>query len=294
MELRVLRYFLETAREGNMTRAAERLHVTQPTLSKQIKELENELGKKLFERHNFSVSLTEEGMILRKRAEDLLAIADKIEDEFKTMDQVTGGTIHIGCAESKLIKYLAKAVKNLNNQYPNVHFNILSGDTAQVTEKLDNGVLDMAFIVEPPDLSKYNYVEIPEEDIWGVFIPKEHALAKKESITINDLLPYPVMCSEQSLRVDIPRWGGEAADKLNVVANFNLANNGLTFVREGVGLALGFEDIVEITNDTAITFRPFEPMLTTKMYGIWKKYQVFTPVACLLTAEIKKVMGIKD
>ncbi len=163
-----------------------------------------------------------------------------------------------------------------------------------LTEKLNSGILDMAFIVEPPDLSKYNYLEIPEEDIWGVFMPQNHPLSQKDSITIEDLLPYPVMCSEQSLRVDIPRWGGELTDQLNIVAFFNLANNGLTFVREGVGLALGFEDIVETTNDTELTFRPLSPMLTTKMFGIWKKYQVFTPIACLLTKEIKKVMGMEE
>ncbi|SDM49031.1 LysR family transcriptional regulator [Lachnospira pectinoschiza] len=291
MEIRVLRYFLEAAREGSMTRAAERLHVTQPTLSKQIKELENELGKQLFHRGSTSISLTEEGMILRKRAEDLLAIADKIENEFRSLDEITGGIVSIGCAESKLIKYLARAVKNLNVTYPQIQFRITSGDTSQVAEKLENGVLDLAFIVEPPDLSRYNYIEIPEEDIWGVYMPQDCPLAEKSSVTIEDLLPYPVMCSEQALRADIPRWGGELTEKLNVVANFNLANNGLVFVREGVGIALGFEGLVETTDNTTLTFRPLEPQLTTKMYGIWKKYQVFTPVACLLAKEVRKVMG---
>lgn len=212
IEIRVLRYFLETAREGSMTKAAERLHVTQPTLSKQIKELELELGKKLFIRKSTSIVLTEEGMILRKRAEDLLTIADKIEDEFRSMAQITGGTISIGCAESKTIRYLALAAKRLNERYPNITFNIISGDTSQVAEKLDNGVLDMAFIVEPPDLSKYNYLEIPEKDVWGVYMPQNHALAALEKITLDDLIPYPVICSSQVLRVDIPRWGGDKTE----------------------------------------------------------------------------------
>ncbi len=208
------------------------------------------------------------------------------------MDQITGGTVSIGCAESKLIKYLAKAAKNLNEKYPDIHYNIISGDTSLVAEKLDNGVLDMAFIVEPPDLSKYNYLEMPEEDIWGVFMPQNHPLTQKESITIDNLLPYPILCSEQALRADIPRWGREKSEKLNVVAYFNLASNGAIFVQEGVGLALGFKDVIETTNDTLLTFRPLEPKLTTKMYGIWKKYQVFTPIASLLAGEVRVLMGL--
>lgn len=195
MEIRVLRYFLEIAREGNMSRAAERLHVTQPTLSKQMKDLEQELGKKLFKRGSTSVSLTDEGMLLRKRAEDLLALADKITNEFQAMDDITGGDIYIGCAESYLVKYLARAVKKLSSIYPNIHYHVTSGDTEQVTERLDRGLLDMAFIVEPPDLSKYNYLEVPEYDTWGVLMRKDYPLATKEAIIFDDLLDIPIFCS---------------------------------------------------------------------------------------------------
>lgn len=290
MEIRVLRYFLETAREGNMTRAAERLHVTQPTLSKQIKELETELGKKLFIRGNFNVTLTEEGMFLRKRAEDLLSIAEKIETEFKNMDSITGGDVYIGCAESYLIKYLAKAVKKLNEKYENIHYHITSGGTEQVIEKLERGILDMAFIVEPPELSRYNYIDIPEADKWGVYMLRDCPLAQKEYITVDDLLPYPVFCSEQSVKADLPRWAGEKAEKLNVIANFNLANNSFVFVHEGLGLGLSFEKIIEVNDNTDLVFRPLEPPLYNKICVIWKKYQMFTPVAKLLLEEIKKVI----
>ena len=159
MEIRVLRYFLEIAREENMTRAAERLHISQPSLSRQMKELETELGKKLFVRSSYSIHLTDEGMLLRKRAEDLLEMADKITNEFKSMDDIAGGDVYIGCAESYLIKYLAFAVKRLNQRYPGIHYHTVSGDTEIVAERLDRGLSDMAFIVEPPDLSKYNYLE---------------------------------------------------------------------------------------------------------------------------------------
>ena len=286
MEIRVLRYFIQIAREGSMTRAAEYLHVSQPALSKQMKELEKQLGKKLFRRGSSSVSLTDEGMLLRRRAEDLLAMADKIENEFKALDEITGGDIYIGCAESYLIKYLAYAVKKLNGQYSNIHYHITSGDTQQVTERLDRGLLDFAFIVEPPDLSKYNYLEVPEQDTWGILMRKDCPLAEKSQIGIDDILPYPVFCSEQAAKVDLPRWCGENIDQLNVMATFNLTGNAAIFVKEGLGIALTFDKLVEINDEGNLCFRPITPVLQTKMYVIWKKYQVFTPVAQLMLEQL--------
>ena len=290
MEIRILRYFLEIAREENMTRAAERLHISQPSLSRQVKELETELGKKLFVRSSYSIHLTEEGMLLRKRAEDLLAMADKITNEFQTMDDITGGDVYIGCAESYLIKYLAQAVKNLNLRYDGIHYHITSGDTEQVTERLDRGLFDMAFIVEPPDLSKYNYLEIPEHDTWGALMRKDCPLAKKKAIQIEDILEYPIFCSEQAARVDLPRWCGENTDQLNIAATFNLANNEAVFAKEGLGIALVFEHLINTSPDSELCFRPITPALHTKMYVIWKKYQVFTPVADLLLEELKTII----
>lgn len=291
MEIRVLRYFLEIAREGNMTRAAERLHVSQPTLSKQMKELEGELGKKLFRRGSSSVSLTDEGMLLRKRAEDLLAMADKIEAEFQTMDDITGGDIYIGCAESHLIKYLAHAVKALHRRYPRIRYHITSGGTEQVAERLDRGLFDLAFIVEPPDLSKYNYMELPERDVWGALMRRDCPLAAQESLTVADLLPYPLFCSEQSAKADLPRWCGETAEQLQIMAHFNLATNGAVFVREGLGLELTFARLIETPAGSDLCFRPLSPPLYNKMYLIWRKYQVFTPAAGLLLEELKGVLG---
>ena len=274
-----------------MTRAAQRLHISQPSLSKQMKELETELGKKLFVRSNYSIHLTEEGMLLRKRAEDLLSLADKITNEFQTMDDITGGDVFIGCAESHLIKYLAQAVGRLNRRYPGIHYHITSGDTEQVTEKLNRGLFDMAFIVEPPDLSRYNYLEVPETDTWGAIMRKDCPLAEKDSVTIDDLLPYPIFCSEQSAKSDLPRWCGEKADQLNIMATFNLSNNGAVFVKEGLGICLTFDRLIETTPDSNVCFRPITPILHTKMYVIWKKYQVFTTVSKLLLEEITKIIS---
>lgn len=225
MEIRVLRYFLEIAREGSVTRAAERLHVSQPTLSKQIKELEAELEKKLFIRSSFSVRLTEEGMLLLKRAEDILDMVGKTEAEFKALGEITGGDVRIGCAESDGMKYLAQRVKSLQEQYPRLRLHLYSGNTEDVEERLDRGLLDFAVIAQEVDLSKYNYLEFPAADTWGVVMRKDSPLAKKEAVRMKDLLNLPLICSRPGITEDYPKWFGEKVDTLNIVATFNLSYN---------------------------------------------------------------------
>ena len=290
MDIRTLQYFLAVAREESISGAAEFLHMTQPPLSRQLKELETELGKQLFIRGNRKITLTEDGMILRKRAEEIVALMEKTKAEINASAENITGDIYIGCAESYLVKYLARAVKKLSSIYPNIHYHVTSGDTEQVTERLDRGLLDMAFIVEPPDLSKYNYLEVPEYDTWGVLMRKDNPLAAKEAIAFDDLLDIPIFCSEQSAKMDLPRWCSDNLDRLNILATFNLCNNGAVFVREGLGVELTFEKLVETNAESDLCFRPITPPLHTKMYVIWKKYQIFTPVANLLLEEIKKII----
>lgn len=292
MEIRVLRYFLEIAREGNMTRAAAHLHVSQPTLSRQLMDLEEELGKKLFQRGSRSVTLTSEGMLLRKRAEDILDMVDKTAGEFRALDELAGGEVRIGCAESHQIKYLARAIQTVKQKAPLFRYHLLSGNTEQVTERLDRGLFDFAMIVEPPDLSKYNYIELPESNTWGVIMRKDSPLAHKTQICVDDLMGQPLICSEQSMREDIPRWCGEKADELALSGSTNLFYNGSVFVREGMGYMLTFEHLVYTGADSALCFRPLTPPLETKMYLIWKKYQVFTPIAELLLETLKTNFGI--
>lgn len=287
MEIRVLRYFLEIARAGNMTRAAETLHISQPTLSKQMKDLEQELGKKIFRRGSSSVSLTDEGMLLRKRAEDILDMVDKTADEFKALNNITGGEARIGCAESHQIKYLAQAIKSFKEKYPLFRYHITSGNTEQVTERLDRGLIDFAVIVEPPNLSKYNYLEVPETNTWGLVIRSDDPLGQKETICADDLTDLALICSEQAMQVDIPRWCGEKADTLNLSGTTNLAYNGSVFVKEGLGYMLTFDKLINTGEGSGLCFRPLSPPLETKMYVIWKKYQVFTPIAELLLEELK-------
>ncbi|MCH5250335.1 MAG: LysR family transcriptional regulator [Lachnospiraceae bacterium] len=292
MEIRVLRYFLEIAREENMTRAAERLHVSQPTLSKQMKELEEELGKKLFRRGSASIHLTDEGMLLRKRAEDILAMVDKTADEFKALDDVTGGDVYIGCAESYQIRYLAEIIKEFHERYPLLKYHILSGDTAQVAERLDRGLLDFAVIVEPPNLQKYNYIELPVADTWGVVMRNDCPLSEKKFVTADDLIGYDLISSPQSLEADFPRWCGEKLGELNVIGTVNLFYNGTVFVRAGEGLLLTFDKLADTSSDSELCFRPLKPSLQSKMYIIWRRYQMFSPIAERLIDEVKRAIGV--
>ncbi len=288
MELRVLRYFIEVAREGSITGAARTLHISQPTLSKQLKELESELGCKLFVRGNYNVHLTEEGILLRKRAEDILNMADKTIEEFQSLNDVTGGDVRIGCAESWLIRHLADAIKDFRLQYPGLRFHITSGDTRVVVSDLEQGLSDFAVIVEPPDLSKYNYLSLPGVDTWGLLMRTDNPLAQKETICPEDLQGVPLICSAQSLRADIPRWCGEAVDQLNIIGTINLFYNGSVFVREGLACLLTFDRLADVSADSGLCFRPLLPKLETKMYIIWKKYQVFTPIAERLVELLKE------
>lgn len=288
MELRVLRYFLEVAREGSVTRAAERLHISQPTLSKQLKDLEGELGRKLFVRGSHDVKLTDEGMLLRKRAEDILNMADKTVDEFKSLGEFTGGDVWVGCAESDGIKHLARCYMALLERYPGLRLHLQSGNSADVTERLDRGLLDFAVIVHEVDLSKYNYLELPATDRYGVLMRKDSPLAGKEAVCVNDLLDLPLICSRQGITEDYPKVFQEKMDALHIVATFNLAYNASVLVREGVGYALSFDKLADTSPESELTFRPLMPPLETKMYMIWKKYQVFSPAAEVLLQEVRE------
>ncbi len=294
MEIRVLGYFLEAAREGNITKAAGRLHISQPTLSRQLKELEEELGKKLFIRSNYSIKLTDEGMLLRKRAEDILDMVAKTTDEFKSLDDINGGDIHIGCAESENIKYFSRIMKKIQEKYPRIRCHFYSSGTDAVNERIERGLLDFAIIVQEVDLSKYNYLKMPSSDTWGLIMRKDSPLAQKPFIQPADLLDHPLICSRQSMTEEMQKWLGEMLDKLNIIATYDLLFNASVMVREGPGYALGFDNIIYTGQESPLCFRPLNPALQSPMYIIWKKYQVFTPVASVLLEEMKKQFSDTD
>ena len=289
MEIRTLRYFLAAAREENMTRAAETLHVTQPTLSKALKALEEELGKKLFTRHSFSIRLTDEGVLLRNRAEDLVSMADRIEREFLSLDDITGGDLYFGLAESFQIRYLARAIHSFKQTYPGLRYHITSGDTEQVLEKLDKGLLDFVVLVETPDAGKYESLIFPEADVWGLVMPEDDPLAEKKAIRVDDLIGLPLFCSEQSWEKDIPRWAGEKMGELHLEGSFRLSYNASIFAREHLGYVLTFDRLLDTSPGSGLAFRPLDPRLETKLYLVWKKYQTFSPIAERFLTQIRTV-----
>ncbi len=279
MEIRTLRYFLAAAREENMSRAAEQLHVTQPTLSKAMKALEEELGRKLFTRRSFSIRLTDEGALLRDLAEDLVSMADRITQSFAALDDITGGDICLGLAESYQIGTLARAIREFREQYPGLRYHITSGDTEQVTEKLDRGLLDFSVLAEPPDASRYDWLVFPRGDVWGLVFRADDPLAEKGSVTADDLVGLPLFCSEQSWRSDIPRWCGERMKDLRLEGSFRLSYNGSVFAREGLGYLLTFDRLIDTSPGSGLVFRPLSPKLENRLYLIWKKYRTLSPIA---------------
>ena len=291
MEIRTLRYFLAAAREENMTRAAELLHVTQPTLSKALRSLEEELGKKLFRRHSYRIELTEEGVLLRNRAEDLVSMADKIEKEFLSLDDITGGELYFGLAESYQIRYLARELRELKTVCPGLRYHITSGDTEQVTEKLDRGLLDFAVICETPDSRKYGFLPFPEGDLFGAVLPGDSPLAKKEALRAEDLMGLPLFCSEQSWEKDIAPWARERFGELRLEGSFRLSYNGSLFALEGLGVLLTLEHLVDTSPGSGLVFRPLSPALQLRLYLIWSRYQTFTPIAERFLHQVRDSFG---
>ncbi|RTE50811.1 LysR family transcriptional regulator [Actinobaculum sp. 352] len=294
MKIRTLRYFAAVAHDSNMTRAAEILGVSQPTLSKQLKALERELGQKLFIRHSFSIELTDEGRLLRDRADDLIRLADRIETEFAALRDITGGDLHLGLAESFQIRLIAGAIRRLKANHPGLRYHITSGDTEQVTEKLDRGVLDFAALVEEPDATRYDVLRLPAADLWGVVMRRDDPLARSSALTIDDLAGLPLFCSEQSWASDIPRWAGKRMKELHLEGTFRLAYNGSVFAREGLGYLLTFDRLVDTGPTSDLVFRPLSPTLTSPVYLIWRKGQVFSPIAERFLEQVRSTMRTEE
>lgn len=288
MDIRVLKYFLETARESSMTRAADKLCVSQPTMSKQLKDLEKELGVKLFTRSNYSIKLTEAGMILRDRAEDIVSLVDKTLNEFKNLEDFTSGNIYVGAAESDAVKYFAEAVKDLQEKHPKIRCNVYSGNREDVCEKLDKGLLDFAIILNFVDVTKYNYLKVPAYDIWGILMKKKDPMAKKKELKPGDLIKLPLITSRQWLNQDFTQWFGSNSKKINVVATYNLAFNASIMVKAGMGYALILDKIIDTSKSSELTFRPLKNAPKTEMFIIWRKHQTFSHVAKLLLDELSK------
>lgn len=279
MELRVLRYFLAVAREQNITAAAERLYLSQPTLSKQLMDLENELGKKLFTRGNRKITLTEEGEFLRQRAQEIVDLAEKTETAFRQSDDNVTGDVYIGCGETEGMRVLVKAMKTIHENFPDIHYHLYSGNDEDVAERIDKGLVDFGLFVGNTKLEKYNYIKLPVSDTWGLLMPKDHPLAVKPTISPTDMKDISILCSRQALEQnELSGWLGYDSKQLRIFSTHNLIRNVTIMVEEGLGCAICLSDLVN-TNGTNLVFRPLEPTIKADLLIAWKKYRIFSKAA---------------
>lgn len=284
MEIRVLRYFLAIAREGSITNAANYLHLSQPTLSRQISELEEQLGQQLFLRKSRSMVLTAEGMVLRKRAEEIVAMVDKTEAEFSAMENTVAGDIYIGGGETDAMKMVADILWELRREYPDLRFHIHSGNAEDVTERLDKGLLDFGLLIHPVDYSKYEYIKLPAKNTWGVVMRKDSLLAQQGAVRKEDLLDAPLIFSRQAMAHslkgnELTNWFGVDPEKLNINTTFNLFYNAAIMVDAGLGYAVTLDKLTNTSESSNLTFRPLEPRLESDLVIVWKKYPVFSVAA---------------
>ena len=289
MDIRVLRYFLAVTREESISGAAEALHMTQPTLSRQLMDLEEEIGKKLLIRGNRRISLTEEGMLLRKRAAEILDLVEKAEAELTAPDEVVNGDIYIGGGETEAMRMIAEIATGLQRSCPDIRYHLYSGNADDVTERLDKGLLDFGVLIEPANMKKYDYIRLPATDTWGLLMPRDCPLAARPVIRPQDLWALPLITSRQSmLSNEFSGWLGKEFEKLRIVATYNLVYNASLLVAAGMGYALCLDKLVNTSEESPLCFRPLEPRMEVHLDIVWKKYQVFSGAAERFLKEVRE------
>lgn len=281
MELRVLQYFLAVAQEQSISAAAQSLHLTQPTLSRQLRELEEELGKQLMIRGSRKITLTEEGILLRKRAEEILDLVSRTEREVTQSDEAIAGDVYIGTGETDGVRQLARVAKQIQQDYPDVRFHIVSGDAVDVCDRLEKGLLDFGVLLGDIDRTRYNYLPLPMKDTWGVLMRRDSPLAGQQTVSPAQMWDKPLILSRQvDNKSGLYRWLGKEPTQLNTVATYNLIYNASLMVDEGMGYAFTLDKLVN-TIGSNLCFRPLQPKLELGMHLVWKKSQVFSKAAGL-------------
>lgn len=287
MELRVLQYFLAVAREQNISAAAQSLHLTQPTLSRQLMELEKELGKQLMIRGSRKITLTEDGMRLRRRAEEILELVDRTEKEVMQSDDTVSGDIYIGTGETDGVRQIVRAANQLQGSHPGIRFHIVSGDAMDVCERLDKGLLDFGILLGDMDKTRYSCMELPMKDTWGVLMRRDSPLAQRETVSPRDLWDKPLILSRQvDNKSGLYRWLRKEPSELHTVATYNLIYNASLMVDEGMGYAFTLDKLVN-TAGSNLCFRPLKPKMKLGMYLVWKKSQLFSRAAELFLEQLQ-------
>ena len=294
MEIRVLRYFLTVVREESITKAAEVLHITQPTLSRQLAQMENEIGVRLFKRGARKITLTDEGILLRRRAEEILSLVDKTEQELLEQETQIDGKITVGCGEIQAVQILPKLFEAFNKKYPNVTFDIFTATADLVKEQMDKGLIDVGLLLEPVDIEKYDFIRLPVKEKWVVLMRPDDPLCRKAFITPKDLAELPLILPRRmSVQNELASWFGDYYKDLNIRFTSNLSTNGAIMVSEGLAYFIVIEGAVPFWDENKIAHRPLKPDLTTTSVLAWKRQQPFSPAATKFIEHSKCLLGIE-
>lgn len=292
MEIRVLRYFLTVVREESITKASDVLHITQPTLSRQLAQMEEEIGVKLFDRGTRKIKLTNEGILLRRRAEEILQLVDKTEKELVQQDEQVEGQVSLGCGEIASVQLLPEVFRTFHQKYPRVRFDIFTATADLVKDQMDKGLLDLGLLLEPVDMEKYDFVRLNVKERWVVLISPDSPLAEKESVTSNDLVLQPLILPRRmQVRSELASWFGDDYQNLNVLFTSNLSTNAAVMVSQGLGYALVIEGSVPFWDSSKMTYRPLQPELFATSVLAWKRGQPFSLAASKFIAYSKHVLS---
>ncbi|WP_371371148.1 LysR family transcriptional regulator [Sporomusa aerivorans] len=293
MEFRVLQYFLAVVREESITRAAEVLHITQPTLSRQLAQLEEELGVNLFSREKRKIALTNEGVLLRRRAEEIIELIDKTERELLEEEALIDGVVSFGCGELASVQVLSDFIKSFHQKYPRVRYDLYTANADQIKDRMDRGLTDIGLLLEPVNIEKYDYIRLNVKERWVVLMPPDDELAKKDYVTAEDLKNLPMIITRRtSLRNELASWFGDYFKSLNIVFSHSMSTNAAIMVRNGLGYALVIEGAIPFWDKSKICYKPLYPEITATTVLAWKRQQPFSLATTEFIRHVKCLLGI--
>ena len=295
MELLQMKYFLAVAREESISRAADFLYITQPSLTRQIQSMEKEVGQPLFVRGGKKMRLTEAGLLLKKRAEEILALYEKTESELIHPQQSVSGNVYLGGGESHAMQLLLDIANEMRTQYPDIKLHIYSGDISDVCERLDKGLIDFGLVIQPADLTKYESIRLPALERWGLLMNRNHPLAHKETISPQDLVGVSVFQSRHTLpKSALTEWYKDVTDQIDFIGTYNLIYNAALAARSGYGCVLTLDKLVNTSGESELCFRPLDPPLTAHLDVVWKKYQIFSQAATIFLRYLQEKFSSRN
>lgn len=293
MEIRVLKYFLTVVREGGINRAAEALHITQPTLSRQLSQLEEEVGVQLFHRGSRKITLTDEGMLLRRRAEEILSLVDRTEKELAWQEELIEGRIVIGCGELAAMQVLPEIIASFHQQYPLVSYDFFTANADLVKEQMEKGLVDIGVLLEPIDMEKFDFIRLAGKERWVVLMRPDDPLADQETVSAGDLEGLSLILPRRTnVRNELSNWLGDSFQSTKVLFTSNLSTNGALMVQKGLAYSIVLEGSVPFWDKEKITYRPLYPELMANSVFAWKKQQPFSLAASKFIEHIKCFLGI--